>query len=190
MCCLHIGIGMGNVAAFFPMGRTVSEADSEPAGWTVTELLQTTEASFSTSNLDIVDGELRRDEANETEGPINIAVAAEFDVPHAPPAQDEESEDIIGAEDEEAPQGRVVVIGTARFARNYFIGRGGNLDVFLNMLNWLSSDEDLISIRPKDPETTPMDITESQMRNIFLTLLVGLPLAIVFAGVRMWWLRR
>ena len=86
--------------------------------------------------------------------------------------------------------GRVVVIGTARFARNYFIGRGGNLDVFLNMLNWLSSDEDLISIRPKDPETTPMDITESQMRNIFLTLLVGLPLAIVFAGVRMWWLRR
>ena len=36
------------------------------------------------------------------------------------------------------------------------------------MLNWLSSDEDLISIRPKDPENTPLDLSEAQMRRIFL----------------------
>ncbi len=180
---------MGNVAAFFPMVRTVVEG-TEPDGWSVTELMKTTEGSFATSKLDVVEGELRRDPANETEGPINIVVAAEYDVPDEAPAGDDAEAGAEIAQDEEEKQGRVVVVGTARFARNYFVGRGGNLDVFLNILNWLSSDEDLISIRPKDPESTPMDITERQMTNIFLGLLVGLPLIIVGAGVRMWWLRR
>ena len=180
---------MGNVAAFFPMVRTVAKG-AEPEGWSVSELMKTTEASFATSKLDVVEGELRRDPANETAGPINIAVAADYDVPDAAPAEDETGSGDEIASDDEEKQGRVVVVGTARFARNYFVGRGGNLDVFLNMLNWLSSDEDLISIRPKDPESTPMDITERQMTNIFLGLLVGLPLIIIGAGVRRWWLRR
>ena len=35
----------------------------------------------------------------------------------------------------------------------------GNRDLFLNMVNWLSSDEDLISIRPKEPEDRQLNIT-------------------------------
>ena len=180
---------MTNVAAFFPMVRTVAEG-TEPEGWNVSELMKTTEGSFATSKLDVVEGELNRDPANETPGPINIAVAAEYAVPDAAPTDDDAGAGDEISNNEEEKQGRVVVVGTARFARNYFVGRGGNLDVFLNMLNWLSSDEDLISIRPKDPESTPMDITERQMTNIFLGLLIGLPLMIISAGVRMWWLRR
>ena len=83
-----------------------------------------------------------------------------------------------------------MVTGSSRFAVNAFLGRGGNADLFLNMLSWLSSDEDLISIRPKDPANTPMDITQSQMRWLFFGLVLGLPLLIVIAGVRTWWVRR
>ena len=60
----------------------------------------------------------------------------------------------------------------------------------MNMVNWLASDEDLISIRPKDPASTPMELTQSQMNWMFFGLMIGLPLVIVVAGVRMWWLRR
>ena len=58
------------------------------------------------------------------------------------------------------------------------------------MMSWLSSDEDMISIRPKDPANTPMDVSQSQMRWLFFGLVLGLPLAIVIAGVRSWWVRR
>ena len=44
------------------------------------------------------------------------------------------------------------MIGSSRWIDNSFLRFNGNRDLFLNVLNWLSSDEDLISIRPKEPE--------------------------------------
>ena len=185
---------MGNVAALFPMARTVKQADST-GDWSVTELMKTTESSFATTDFEIADGELIRNPEGETPGPVNVAVAATMDVA---PAEDdsadeedepEEGDEIPGMDDGEG-QARVVVTGSSRFARNGFLGRGGNADLFLNMLSWLSSDEDLISIRPKDPANTPMDISASQMRWLFFGLVLGLPIVIIIAGVRSWWVRR
>jgi len=48
-------------------------------------------------------------------------------------------------------KGQFVVVGTSSWAANGFLKFAGNRDLFLNMLNWLSSDSDLISIRPKEP---------------------------------------
>ena len=45
--------------------------------------------------------------------------------------------------------GRFVVIGRSGFLDNGMIGFQANRDLALNTVNWLSSDEDLISIRPK-----------------------------------------
>jgi ABC-type uncharacterized transport system involved in gliding motility auxiliary subunit len=58
------------------------------------------------------------------------------------------------------------------------------------MLNWLSSDEDLISIRPKDPESTPLNLSQSEMSRLFWLNVVLLPLAILAAGIRVWWVQR
>jgi hypothetical protein len=35
-----------------------------------------------------------------------------------------------------------------------------------------------------------MDVSQSQMRWLFFGLVLGLPLAIVVAGIRTWWVRR
>jgi ABC-type uncharacterized transport system involved in gliding motility auxiliary subunit len=152
--------------------------------------------------LQVVDGELLRDPSKETEGPISVGVAATYDVPDTAAAEGESPavEGDAAVEDDaaesaapevaEAKEGRVVVTGTSQFVRNAFFGLGGNRDLLLNMLNWLSSDEDLISIRPKDPENTPITITQSGMTRLFFGTVIGLPLLIVFAGVRVWWLRR
>lgn len=184
---------MRNVASFFPMARSVKKAASS-GDWNVVELMKTTEASFATANLDIKDGELVRHPDAETEGPISLAAAASRTIENAATAEDGAGDSQEAEAESEAEGGekeaRVVVVGTSRFARNYFIGRGGNLDLFLNMLGWLSSDEELISIRPKDPEATPMELSSAQMSRLFWLLIVGLPLAIVAAGGRMWWLRR
>ena len=45
-----------------------------------------------------------------------------------------------------------MVVGSSNWIGNNILRFNGNRDLFLNMMNWLSSDEDLISIRPKEPE--------------------------------------
>jgi ABC-type uncharacterized transport system involved in gliding motility auxiliary subunit len=90
----------------------------------------------------------------------------------------------------ETGNGRFVVVGTSGFAANNFIGFNGNRDLFMNMLNWLSSDEDLISIRPKEPSDNPLNMNARQVSMLFYSSVVGLPLLIVIAGVGVWWRRR
>ncbi|MBG99210.1 MAG: hypothetical protein CMN58_02550 [Solibacterales bacterium] len=181
---------MGSAATFFPYARTVEPGDPV-ANWKVDQLFSTTSGSFATEKLEIVDQELVRNSARETEGPISVAVAATHDIPEK--TEDSESssenEEVIGSEESEK-QGRVVVIGSSRFARNYSLGRGSNLDLLLNALNWLSSDEDLISIRPSDPENTPLDLTQSDMTKLFFLTVIGLPTLIVILGLWVWWRRR
>ena len=44
-------------------------------------------------------------------------------------------------------------------ANNIIAAPIGNRDLVLNMMNWLTSDEDLISIRPKEPEDRRLHVT-------------------------------
>jgi ABC-type uncharacterized transport system involved in gliding motility auxiliary subunit len=66
----------------------------------------------------------------------------------------------------------------------------GNRDLFLNMMNWLSSDEDLISIRPKEPEDQSFAMTRAQRDLVFYWSIIILPVAVVLSGFMVWWKRR
>ena len=55
------------------------------------------------------------------------------------------------------------------------------------MMNWLSSDEDLISIRPKEPEDRRLNMNARQMNLVFYESVLCIPLLIVVAGVGVWW---
>ena len=46
----------------------------------------------------------------------------------------------------------MVVIGDSDFAANSVLGVQGNRDLFLNTVNWLAQQENLIAIRPREPE--------------------------------------
>ncbi|HSW48878.1 MAG TPA: hypothetical protein VLH09_01830, partial [Bryobacteraceae bacterium] len=87
-------------------------------------------------------------------------------------------------------QGRFVVVGSSAWAANYILPFNGNRDLFLNMMNWLSSDEDLISIRPKEPEDRRLSLTRQQMTRVFYSSVVGLPVLVILVGLGVWWRRR
>jgi len=184
---------MRDKATLFPSVRGVRPAE-ETGEWDVMTLLETSESSFATTDLDIQNEELVRSPENEREGPISIAVAATKEIEPAAggaPADEADAEGEAADEaEEDENQARVLVVGTSRFARNYAVGAVGNRDLFLNMVNWLTSDEDLISIRPVNPESTPIELTRGDLTRIWLGLFVFVPLAIVVAGLRTWWLRR
>ena len=89
-------------------------------------------------------------------------------------------------------QGRFVVSGSSLWATNSIAGSRqlGNRDLFVNSVNWLSSDEDLISIRPKTPEDQALNVTGYRLRLMFWLSIVIFPLAVVGFGLATWWKRR
>ncbi len=57
-------------------------------------------------------------------------------------------------------------------------------------MNWLSSDEDLISIRPKPPENSTLTLTLAQFSWVRMSSQFLLPMALLLVGVSVWWRRR
>ena len=90
----------------------------------------------------------------------------------------------------ENSQGRFVVVGSSSWAANGFLNFNGNSDLALNTMNWLSSDEDLISIRPKAPEDRRITMTRAQLSWVRATSQFMLPMIVVIAGVFVWLKRR
>jgi ABC-type uncharacterized transport system involved in gliding motility auxiliary subunit len=90
------------------------------------------------------------------------------------------------------PQGRFVVVGSSLWAQNSLVGSRqlGNRDLLVNSINWLASDEDLISIRPKAPEDQPLNMTQQKLSSLFWLSIVIFPLGVVGFGLATWWKRR
>jgi ABC-type uncharacterized transport system involved in gliding motility auxiliary subunit len=83
-----------------------------------------------------------------------------------------------------------VALGTSALAANNYLGFQANRDFFLNVINWLSADEDLISIRPKPPESQQLNLNSQQMRRLMILGVFGVPALIVAGGISVWWRRR
>src|SRR4051812_47638008 len=90
------------------------------------------------------------------------------------------------------PAGRFVVVGTSQWAENRAMNSRslGNRDLYMNMINWLSADEDLISIRPKQTEDRPLNLTTGKISLLFWLSVIIFPLGIVGFGLATWWKRR
>ena len=95
------------------------------------------------------------------------------------------------ADTQEESKTRIVVVGDSDFTNNFFFHGTGGGDFFLNAVNWLTLEEDLIAIRPVDPSErslrmmTPHEVAFVQMMTIFL-----IPIIIFLIGVGVWWQRR
>jgi ABC-type uncharacterized transport system involved in gliding motility auxiliary subunit len=57
------------------------------------------------------------------------------------------------------------------------------------MTNWMSADEDLISIRPKEPEDRRLNVRPSQFWVLYATSFLP-ALAVLGAGIFVWLKRR
>jgi len=160
--------GMKGTATGFPLSRSLDVKNGDKTS--VQKLFDSSDTSLATSNLSspTVDP---KDPKNK-KGPLTIAAAATYNT---------------GKQD---TQGRFVVVGSSAWAANSFISFQGNSDLALNAVDWLSSDEDLISIRPKEQEDRRITMTQSQVNWVRITSQFLLPLLVVVVGVSVWWKRR
>jgi len=136
---------------------------------TLDKLLATSDNSFAATD---VSGPV--DPKKGTKGPLVLAATGSYNTGNP------------------SDPGRFVVYGSSMWAANSFLGSRQivNRDLALNTINWLTSDEDLISIRPKEPEDRRLNISGNRMNMVFLWSVVLLPLAVVGSGLMVWFRRR
>jgi ABC-type uncharacterized transport system involved in gliding motility auxiliary subunit len=159
---------MKGSATGFPLARSMDVKNTDKT--TVDKLFSSSENSLATVKLN--SSKVDPNDPKNKKGPMTIAVAGSYKT------------------GKENAQGRFVVIGSSAWMANSFINFNGNRDLALNTMNWLSSDEDLISIRPKEREDRRITMTRAQMNWVRITSQFLFPLAVVIAGVTVWWRRR
>jgi ABC-type uncharacterized transport system involved in gliding motility auxiliary subunit len=174
----------------YPYSRSVKPADGAPAGRTATSFILSGRNSWAESDLKTLTtkGEASPEfDQGDIEGPISLAVAVSAPVegvtPPPPPAEGEPP-------NPNQPETRLVVVGDSDFAANSVAGMAGNRDMFLNMVNWLAQQENLISVRPRSPEDRRITLTAGQDRMIFWFTIAILPGLVFLAGIQTWWRRR
>jgi len=159
---------MKGTATGFPLSRSLDTKNGDKT--TVEKLFDSSESSLSTAKLD--SDRIDPSDPKNKKGPLTIAAAGTYKT------------------GKENSQGRFVVVGSSQWAANSFLPFNGNRDLALNTINWLSSDEDLISIRPKEPEDRKLTMTRAQVRFVGITSLLLIPLAVIGTGLSVWWRRR
>lgn len=138
-------------------------------GWESTPLLRTLTNSWNETGK--LTGEIERNqEQGEIAGPINIGIA--FSREHKQSSQS------------------VMVIGDGDFLSNSFLGNGGNLDLGVNLIRWLTSDIQLLDIPARTAPDLQLDLTTTESSVIGLGFLVVLPLLFISVGVAIWWRRK
>lgn len=159
---------MRGLPVLFPLARAVE------AGSGAEKLASTSADAYSTKLLDVAKLQSAGQPPKESDGPFSVGVAAT----------------VGGASSGDIKQqGRVVVTGSVDWASSAMINRYGNRDFFLNAVNWLSSDEDLISIRPKEPEDRRLTVRPAQYWVLYATSFLP-ALGVLAAGIFVWLKRR
>ncbi|MEJ2060401.1 MAG: GldG family protein [Gammaproteobacteria bacterium] len=83
-------------------------------------------------------------------------------------------------------QQRVAVIGDSDFMANAFLGNGDNLQLAVNLFNWLAHDDALLNIAPRTAPDTHLVLGHNQGILIGVFFLLILPAALMLAGVLIW----
>ena len=90
----------------------------------------------------------------------------------------------------EPKETRVVAIGSAEVATNQGAQEPTNRDLLINAISYLLQDDDFISIRPKDPTKSTLDLTSQGSQFALLALTFIYPFFFLGMGVFAWLQRR
>lgn len=160
----------GNLAVqtLFPFAVGISvTADS---GWTAAKFLTSLPRTWAETGS-LVGSEITYNEGDgDSVGPLTIGVSL--------------------SREHQAREQRIAIIGDSDFISNGYLGNGGNLELALNIFNWLSRDDDLISIVSRPAPDTQLELSYAATITLAVVFLVVLPLGLASVGLAIWWRRR
>lgn len=174
------------VMTAYPLARSVEPVAGGVNGHTAQPIVQTSPQSWAESDLKALGsgGPVKMDEGADKPGPITLAaaVSAAAEADPSKPAEDPNAP---------KPETRVVIFGDSDFASNATGAISGNRDLFMNSVGWLSQQENLISIRPKQADDRRLEpIPAATQSFVIFGSWLGIPVLVLAMGVYGWWRRR
>ncbi len=137
-------------------------------------LASTTIGSWSELDPDV----LQFDVDSELGGPLPISVVVEA------------VGEVAGGVYAEDAQLTMILIGDTDFASNNYFGSANNSDLFINSVNYLARDFELISIRTKTDSNRQLFLTKNERDFVRWSGWLLMPSLISIFGFWTWWRRR
>ena len=182
-----------NIACFFPTVRSVRSAEASPDNLNLIELAATSAYSWSDTKFRFgQQSPPEFDESKDSKGPINVVVMADIATKSSEADKDSDQQNIAEPSETKASggQAQLLVFGDSDFASNNYFNLQGNSDFFLNSINYMAQQENLISIERPKTAGTPFFLSPSQERLLFWVGLLLMPLLVLASGIAVFQLRR
>ncbi len=161
----HAAVQNFDLQTVFPYARPISVEGHD--GWKSTSLIEVAPRGWVKTGS----GDAKTfDDKKDIKGPVIIGVALTRNL-------------------RDKPQ-RVIVVGGGAFLANSYLGNGGNIDLGLNLINWLAQEDNRISIQPRATIDSRLALSRTAQMLLVLVFLIAVPLACFAMGVRVWWKRR
>ena len=162
----HPALSGFEFTTLFPLAVGI-EHDPKPP-WTASDLIEVAASGWAETGP--IGDKVAFDEGKDRRGPFILATA--FTRKHGKREQ------------------RVVVIGDGDFLSNAYLGNGGNLNLGLNLVNWLAADDAFVNIPPRVAPDTALKLPRDVSLLIGFGFLFGLPAAFAAVGLGVWLRRR
>jgi len=167
--------------------ETISQADSQD---NTAENIETTD-NIEAEKIEL-EADLETESSEETEAQTDVDLADE-EMEHGEHDHDHDHEMLDDTEIDEqtiAPEQRVIIVGEGDFLSNAFIGYGGNMDLGMKMINWLTEDDSFIDIPTNTAVDLGLEFSSTAAIWLGLFFLFILPLGLISTGISIWLRRR
>jgi len=151
---------------FFPGVRSLSPTPQRVPGTSVVPLVNSSKNSWGQADPNRVGFVKGRD----APGPNTLMVVA-----------------LRRPGEESTPRSRIAVVGDSDFATNSFFHIMGNGTLFLNTVNYLAAQENLIGLQPRTADLPRVNLTNRQMKGTFFLSVVLVPALLAVVGTAVWW---
>jgi len=157
-----------NVMTFFPTATSVTVDPS--AGWQEDDFLKSLPRSW------LETGDLHKPvsfdaDQGDKPGPLTIGAA-------------------LTRQTQDGHEQRVVITGDGDFLSDAIVANGGNMELGLDIMNWVAHDDSLIDINPQPAPDLVLSLTPLDQGIIGFGFLFALPLAFLAIGLMVWMRRR
>src|SRR5216110_2678906 len=182
---------------FFPGVRSLSPTPQRVPGTSVTPLVNSSKNSWGQTNRNRV--EFNKD--HDVPGPNTLMVLAL----RRPVTPDSATAISLGRQQSRsgvakrgtkgapavvAGRSRIAVVGDSDFATNSFFHIMGNGTLFLNTVNYLAAQENLIGISPRTHDLPRVNLSNRQMKGTFFLSVILIPALLAVVGTAVWWRQR
>ena len=159
-----------NMAIIFPYSLNLELLKTNDKNLIVEPILRTSDESWSRYNItDATPTKTEQDIA----GPANVAVAVERD-----------------NSDDRQKNTKIFAAGNAKFVGNDMLDVQGNVDLFMNAVNWVQDKKEAIAIRSKIINSNQMAVNGTMFIVLLAVSILGIPMLAFGAGISVWVRRR